>query len=95
MVNLFIDLIIVLSLGAVLVILARALPRVEEGETVKIRTSRALVYLEKADKLMRRGSEKALRRMKLVLMKFDNALSKRLEKSRNRDSRNGGFKIDE
>jgi len=80
-------LILMLSLGAVLYLVARSLPRVsaEEGKEDK----RGLVERwvtseipEKADELLNSFLFKLFKRVKLVLLKVDNILGKRIEKVR-------------
>lgn len=80
-------LILMLSLGAILYLVARSLPRV--GATGDEEDKRGLVERwvtselpEKADELLNSFLFKLFRRVKLLLLKVDNVLGKRIEKIR-------------
>jgi len=72
-----------ISLGVVLYIVARALPRIEEVEKESSEASptpRIVVYLEQADEKLLVILEKALRRIRVVLLKLDNTVSQKLRR---------------
>lgn len=84
MTSFILEIIMVASLGVVLYLFARALPRVDDvlvspGDK-KLRTHWLTVYLEKADEWLKVVFEKFLRRVKVLLLKLDNIVSKRLNK---------------
>ena len=86
------DIIIMVSFAAILFVVARVLPRVEEsvsGEP-ELKTPWALKYLERADAHFKTSSEKFLRRVRVVLMRLDNSLSNRLARFKRDNSKNGG-----
>lgn len=84
MTSFILEIIMVASLGVVLYLFARALPRVDDvlvsPEDKKLRTHWLTVYLEKADEWLKVVFEKFLRRVKVLLLKLDNIVSKRLNK---------------
>ncbi len=93
MLNLAIDVAMVVSMAAVLYIVARALPRIDENGGEEKKSSRFLAYLEKGDSMARHWSEKTLRRTRVVVMKFDNFLGSKLSKFRKDGERTGGLKL--
>lgn len=73
------------SLGLVLYLMARALPRIEEEEVKKqglLEKWMASGIPEKVDNLINSFLEKFLRKAKIYLLKIDNFLAQRLNKSR-------------
>ena len=95
-INFIIDLVIVVALGTILYLIARVLPRISDKSNTdsELKTPRALVYLEKADRKLKKNSEKFLRRVRVIILKFDNHLSNRLSKFKKDNGRNGGLKFD-
>ena len=79
-----------------LYLIARVLPRISDKSDTnpELKTPRALVYLEKADRKLKKNSEKFLRRVRVIILKFDNHLSNRLSKFKKNNGRNGGLKFD-
>lgn len=77
------QIITILSLGTVLYIIARLLPRIDDTEfhNKKIFTRSHIIfyYIEKLDIHLKRFSEKALRYLKLILLKLENKISKKLD----------------
>ena len=84
------------SLGVVVFLVARTLPRIKETKT-----DANVAYpknnwwdslpLEKIDAVINSFSEKTLRKIKLILMKTDNMVSKQLNKfKKNDDNGNNG-----
>jgi len=77
------QMLMMISFGGILYIIARALPRTEEEEKGSSETSptpRIVVYLEQADERLLVVLEKALRRIRVVLLKLDNAVSQKLRR---------------
>lgn len=80
------DIVIVLCLGGILFLFARVLPRIS-NETLNSsnsdsRTQWIVTYVEKSDEWVKIFSEKLLRRVKVIILKFDNTVSRRLNKFR-------------
>ncbi len=93
MLALVIDLTLAVSAATFLFIVARALPRVGERGDEEKKPSRLLAYLEKGDSVMKHWSEKTLRRVRVVIMKFDNFLGNKLSSFRKDAERTGGLKL--
>ncbi len=92
--NFILDLVIMLSLGTVLFLIARVLPRINDEEyEPELKTSLVLVCLEKADVRVKMFTEKFLRRTRVVIMKFDNSLSERLRSFKKDSDKNGGLSL--
>lgn len=81
MITLALNLTILLSLGAIVYVLVRALPRVQEevSEAEDLKMSRLLVYIEKADGKLKSFTEKLLRRMRIWVLKFENSISRKIK----------------
>ena len=81
-----------LSLGTILYIFARALPRIDEteaqGKKIFARNHILFYYLEKIDGYLHSFSEKTLRKTGVVLMKLENKVNKKLTQIK-KDSSNG------
>lgn len=88
------EIFIMLSLGTVIFLVARALPRISDfeasaGETEKCEKRWwSALPLEKIDKIFNAFLEKTLRRVKLILMKLDNMVSRHLGKFKKNDNAN-------
>lgn len=79
MVHFILQTVIFLALGAMVYLLAVALPRVGEDEdNAPGRTSRLMTYIERADEAFQGFWEKTLRRVRVWLLRFDNLITKRL-----------------
>jgi len=80
------DIVVVISLGVVLYLLARTLPRISEvaDDTLesRIRTHRLSMYVERMDEWVKAFFEKFLRRAKVWILKLDNTVSERLNRSK-------------
>lgn len=75
------------SLGVMVYLIARAIPRVgeEERPAEKIEgVPRTLIAtsLERVDRLISAATEKTLRRVKVLMLKIEGAISRSLEKKR-------------
>lgn len=81
--SLLLEVAIFVSLGSMVLILARALPRVED-ESIAVRRGRklsrrsAMFPLEKIDAVINVFLHKTLRKLKIFVMKIDNAISEKL-----------------
>lgn len=85
MYNFILEIALMLGLGAMIYMVARAVPRIgdEIQEThTKLDRLFASIPLHKADALLNNFLEKFLRKTKLVLMKLDNSLGSYLDKIR-------------
>ncbi len=82
MLNFILNTIVLLSLGIIIYLFARALPRVNDadGEVKPLRPHWLTVYLEKTDVWLDARSEKILRRLKIWVLKLDNWVSQKLNK---------------
>lgn len=93
--NLIFQIIVFSSLGAVVIILGRALPRIED-ESVISRSRRGYferiskkIPLERLDEAINIFLHKALRKIKIVLMKADNVVSEKLHNFSKKDKSGG------
>ena len=95
-ISFFIDLVIVIALGAMLYLVARTLPRISDESSggPDLKTSKTLMYLERADQRFKKSREKFFRKFRLILMKLDNHLSNRLTSFKKESDKNGGLKFD-
>ena len=96
------QLVIFLSLGVILFIMARAVPRIQSNSEVISQGSKfdyfdrilAKIPLNRLDFLMNTFLSKTLRRIKVVVLKIDNFitnyLNKLLKKTNNNGTINGG-----
>lgn len=93
MYNFILQIFIMVSLGTIVFLVARTLPRITETETVnppkrKINWFSSFPF-EKIDEAINAFMEKFLRRIKLILMKMDNTVSKHLNKFKKNGNNNG------
>lgn len=84
MYNFILQTIIMVSLGAVIYLFARAVPRVDDSAPSKqsrdyIEELLNKLPLEKADAFLSALFEKTLRKLKVVILKLDNLLTKHLQ----------------
>ena len=83
------------GLGALILILARALPKIEDettaGRTRKGRLARFFkkIPLDKIDDSLNLVFHKALRKIKIVIMKTDNLVTRKLNNVRSSDKKTG------
>lgn len=93
MISFILDMVIMLSLGAVLYLVARTLPRVNdvEFEESEVRPHWVTVYLEKIDEKFQAVYEKFLRRFRVWIMKLDNSVSEKLGKFKKESDKNSGL----
>ncbi len=78
--NLFLEITLLTSLAIIVYLMASALPRMEDekGEEENGGSRRSSLPLDKLDELLLRAKDKFLRKMKVVVMKADNLISKQL-----------------
>ena len=75
--------IIFVALGVMIYLMAMALPRIgDEEDNAPGETSRAMVYIEKADEIFQGFWEKTLRRVRVWILRLDNLITKRLGRFR-------------
>jgi hypothetical protein len=88
----------VVSLGVVLYLLARTLPRVSDTDTTPTPGEPAphwlMERLEKLDEEILFVSEKLLRRLRVILLKLDNTLTGKLKRFRKEVSAEAGFLLE-
>ncbi|MBI5733073.1 hypothetical protein HY967_03905, partial [Candidatus Jorgensenbacteria bacterium] len=77
-----VQMIMTISAGAIVYVFAKALPRINDDESSLRSTSPhpVMVYIERLDEWLLSFIEKWLRRLRVVIMKFDNAVSKKLNR---------------
>ena len=84
MYNFILQIFAMLSLGTIIFLVARTLPRISETETVNVSERKANRWssfpFEKIDVAVNAFLEKFLRKIKLILMKTDNMVSRHLNK---------------
>lgn len=84
---------IMVGLGAMIYLVARAAPRVNEEILVKESESKNSLFgyqkIEKIDVILSNSLEKVLRKFKLLLMKLDNFTNEYLDKVKGGKSGNG------
>jgi len=96
MYDFFVQSAVFLSLGVVLYLVAKALPRISDNgsdELDKKASSSSFVSssaLEKADALVHSSFEKILRRLKVIVLKADNFITTSLGKIKSKSGENGG-----
>jgi len=89
--------ILMLSLGTILYLLVRSLPRIDESEANSANESLIERWVaseipERVDDLIKTFTGKLLRKFKVFLLKIDNLLTERLKKIKNENG-NGRSKI--
>ncbi|MEX1013652.1 MAG: hypothetical protein WDZ80_00645 [Candidatus Paceibacterota bacterium] len=87
MTNLILDLLIMISLGSIVFILVKALPRVDDSKLAnsEIKTPWIVSYIEEVDERFNVFLEKFLRRTRLLTLKMDNSLSSKLNSFKKRE----------
>lgn len=81
MIRFIIQTLIMLSLAAILYLMAKALPRVsDEPENGPANQSRAMLYVEKLDELLKVFLEKILRQFRVWILKLDNFIGQKLNR---------------
>lgn len=83
----------VVSLGAILYIMARVLPRVDDTVTggLTFKTDWVIRRIEAADRVLRLFLEKFLRRLGVILMKMQNAAHRKLARIRRDRAKEADF----
>ena len=97
MLKFILEILIMLSLGAILYIIARVMPRIDDRElaTVTLKTHWIAVYIEKIDRRLKSILEKTLRRSGIVILKLDNWVNKKLGKLKKEIDIERGFSMHE
>lgn len=95
MYNFILQIFVMISLGTIVFLVARTLPRISEMETANVSEKKANRWssfpFEKIDIAVNAFLEKLLRKIKLILMKTDNMVSRHLNKfKKNGDNGNSG-----
>lgn len=74
------NILIMVSLGVILYLVARTLPRIDDRDAgiPTLKTHWFVVYLERFDKKFRYYLEKTLRRSGIIVLKLDNVINKKL-----------------
>ncbi len=82
--NLFLEITLLASLAVIVYLMSAALPRMEDKkeEDEDSGSRRSSLPLDKLDELLLRANDKFLRKMKVVVMKADNLISKKLRSKR-------------
>ncbi len=84
MLSFVLEITVFVSLSAVVYLLARTLPRVDDSvlkkDPMEFKTHWMTGYLEKFDEWLKMFLEKFLRRLKVWILKFDNIVSEKINK---------------
>ncbi len=85
------------SLGTILYIMARLLPRIDDTETSvpTMKTHWTMEYIEKFDKWVKSWWEKTLRRVEIMILKLDNIIRNKLTNLKKNDSQKTVFPKEE
>ena len=97
MVKFILQIIIMLSLGVVLYLISRALPRINDEEVKKTSSGEPhwfMLYLEKTDVWLKAVSEKSLRRARVWILKLDNFVGQMLNRFKKEAPKETGFPIE-
>ena len=78
------NILIMASLGAILYLIVRTLPRVDDKDTniPSLKAHWTMIYLERFDRKFKFYLEKTLRRSGIIVLKLDNMINKKLSKLR-------------
>lgn len=90
-----VEILIMVSLGTILYLLAKTMPRIDDRESdiPSLRTHWIMIYLEKADQRLKFYWEKTLRRSGIVILKLDNIINKKLNKLKKDIKKESTFSI--
>ncbi|MEX2054244.1 MAG: hypothetical protein WD883_01750 [Candidatus Colwellbacteria bacterium] len=79
--NLFLELTLLVSLAIIVYLMSAALPRIEEEDEggEESEAKRSTLPLDKLDQLLIKAKDKFLRKVKVVIMKADNFISRQLK----------------
>lgn len=78
MYELILQIILMISLAVVVYLMAIAVPRIEETEDTKDGNGKSSLPLDKLDAMLGRAKDKTLRRLRVVVMRADNFISRQL-----------------
>ena len=95
MLNYLLEALIMVSLGLILYLFARALPRLDDTD-LDARPKQGMPhwfieYLERVDEWLLSFAEKMIRRVRLSILKIDNTLSKKLQRFKREPAKETGF----
>ncbi|MBI2013655.1 MAG: hypothetical protein HYS87_02405 [Candidatus Colwellbacteria bacterium] len=91
MYDLFLQLALMFSLGAIVYLVTIAVPRVKGGEeSSPVNGILSKVPLHRVDSAISKYRDKFLRRLKVLIMKADNIVGKRLQKDKDSDNLKNG-----
>jgi len=94
MAEFILQLVLVVSAGALLYLVARTLPRLDETDPAPsprhMLPEWVMSYLERADEKFLGFFERFVRTLRVSLMKFDNVLSERIRKLRRKGANSNG-----
>ena len=83
MIQFIVQTLIMVSLAAILYLMAKAIPRIsDEPENNPTNQSRVMAYVEKLDEFVRAFLERILRQVRVWILKLDNFISKKLNRQR-------------
>lgn len=92
------ELVMMVGLGGALYVIARTLPRIDDADTKPqnpLAPSWLIEYFEKGDEWLVSFFEKALHKLRVNLMRMDNAMLKRIRKIKQNEAREVGFPVEE
>lgn len=92
------EILIFVSLSGMLYLMARALPRVNDEvfqRPTEIKTRKFSIFLEKLDQWLKSLLERWLRRLRVVVLKFDNIISQKLNSFKKEESKTNGLVIEQ
>jgi hypothetical protein len=76
-----IEILIMVSLSAIIYLMAKVLPRIsDEPENGSVSRSRVMFYVEKLDGILKAFLEKFFRQLKVWILKIDNFVSHKLNR---------------
>ncbi len=95
----FLQILMMLSLGAVIYLIARATPRISDEELKTesgvLRENRLMLFLEKIDVRLKIVLEKLLRRTRVWILKLDNFIVRKLRRFKKELPKESGFSTQE
>lgn len=93
MLKFILNIIIMLSFGTILYLVARTLPRIDDRDigVPSLKNQWFVVYLEKFDKKLKYYWEKTLRRAGIIVLKLDNMINKKLSNLKKESEKETGF----
>lgn len=93
-----VELLMMLGLGGALYVVVRTLPRINDADTTPqnpLAPSWLIDYFEKGDEWLVSFFEKFLHKLRVTLMRMDNAMLKRIRKIKQNEAHEVGFPMEE